>query len=194
MLTADTDSWYRQLILTADVDSWYRQLILTSDTDSWYWLLILTADTDSWPPKYWEINLSQCHTVRHKPDVDWPGCEPGSAMRQARKYQSWKTMYCASYWCILSRTCIGVAAEIVGPILVSVTRRRWVLYPNFERYLCRLCAHYCPLWDGLWLYPAIPDESRVNSFKPGKKIFSFSLHFTAPTVAFQLYITLLVWK
>jgi len=51
-------------------------------------------DTDSWQPKYCEANLSQCHTVRHKPDVHWPGSEPGPPMGQAGEYQSWKRLVC----------------------------------------------------------------------------------------------------
>jgi hypothetical protein len=28
-------------------------------------------------PKYSGKNLSQCHFVHHKPQMDWPGIEPG---------------------------------------------------------------------------------------------------------------------
>jgi hypothetical protein len=33
-------------------------------------------DTDRERQKYWERNLTQCHFVQNKPDIDWPGIEP----------------------------------------------------------------------------------------------------------------------
>lgn len=29
-------------------------------------------------PRYWGKNLSQCHFVLHKSDIEWPGIKPGS--------------------------------------------------------------------------------------------------------------------
>jgi hypothetical protein len=35
-------------------------------------------DTERGKPKYWEINLYQCHFVYHKSHIDWFGIEPNN--------------------------------------------------------------------------------------------------------------------
>jgi hypothetical protein len=40
-------------------------------------------EIDKGKPKYSEKTLSQCHFVRHKSHMDWPGIEPGSPLWEA---------------------------------------------------------------------------------------------------------------
>lgn len=44
------------------------------------------CDTGKGGPKYWEENLSYCHSVHHKFDVDGPGIEPRSLWFEAGDY------------------------------------------------------------------------------------------------------------
>ena len=54
--------------------SWYVYVVSVIDT--WVCMEYYWNDTDEETFKSLKRNLSQCHFVYQKPDVDWPGIEP----------------------------------------------------------------------------------------------------------------------
>jgi hypothetical protein len=50
---------------------WKQQHVDEDDMEDWW------IDTDKGKQKYWDKNLSQCHSVHHTSHVDWSGIEHG---------------------------------------------------------------------------------------------------------------------
>jgi hypothetical protein len=65
----------------------HQRAYYSSPTCIWVW----RATVEWWwqgKPKNSEKNLSQCHFAHHKPYADWPGREPGLAVR-GRRLTAW---------------------------------------------------------------------------------------------------------
>jgi hypothetical protein len=95
-------------------------------------------NTDIIKQKYSERNLSQCHCVRHKPHIDWPGIEPwtqqwGDYLREPWSHPDFLRMICALGFALLRAVRFTAsAAQSIYWLVSGYTCKRLSLIQNFH--------------------------------------------------------------